>query len=165
MTVAKRTKGCQNAEMSEQPFWKTTKLSEMTDAQWESLCDGCGRCCLNKLEDWDSGEIHWTNIACSLLDHHTCKCGDYKNRFDTVPDCVKLSPEKIKNISWLPPTCAYRLVEEGKDLHPWHPLISKNADAVHEAGISVRGKIVGEEGLSPEDYEFHLVDWVMKNIE
>lgn len=139
------------------PFWKTKKLKEMTPTEWESLCDGCGRCCLNKLEDWDSGKIHLTNIACTLLDHGTCQCKDYENRFDTVPDCIQLSPEKLDTISWLPSSCAYRIVAEGGDLHWWHPLISGNAETVHEAGISVRGNVVSEDGLTAEDYEDYLI--------
>jgi len=142
-----------------EPFWKTTKLSEMTTQQWESLCDGCGRCCLNKLEDWDTGEIHWTNIACTLLDHDTCRCKDYENRFDTVPDCIQLSVEKMQTITWLPPTCAYRLLDEGKDLFWWHPLVSGDRETVHVAGKSVQGSVVSEEGLEPEDYEDFLVEW------
>ncbi len=136
----------------------------MSEAQWESLCDGCGRCCLNKLEDWDTGEIHWTNLACKLLDRHTCRCGDYQNRFAKVPDCIALSPGKVGELSWLPPTCAYRLVDEGKDLHDWHPLISGRPESVHEAGVSVRGRAISEEGLGPEDYEDHLVEWPGKGV-
>ena len=106
------------------PFWKQKKLQEMSKSEWESLCDGCGRCCLNKLEDWDTAEIYYTNIACSELDCDTCRCKSYDFRFDVVPDCIDLTPQKVEEITWLPPTCAYRLVKEGKDLHPWHPLIS-----------------------------------------
>ena len=134
----------------------------MTESEWESLCDGCGRCCLNKLEDWDTGEIHFTNIACILFDGQTCRCKDYEKRFSTVPDCVKLQPEDIANYPWLPPTCAYRLLEEGKDIPSWHPLKTGNQNTVHKAGISVRGRTISEDGLTPEDYEYHLVDWVNK---
>ena len=130
--------------------------------EWESLCDGCGRCCLNKLEDWDTGEIHFTNIACTLFDGDSCRCKNYERRFETVPDCVKLEPVDIKKYSWLPPTCAYRLLEEGNALRPWHRLISGDPNTVHEAGISVRGRTIPEDGLTPEDYEDHLVDWVAK---
>ena len=143
-------------------FWKTKTLEQMSEREWESLCDGCGRCCLNKLEDWDTGEIHYTNIACTLLDHETCRCCDYENRFVTVPDCVKLQPKDIGTYSWLPPSCAYRILEEGGDLPDWHPLISGSAQTVHDSGASVRGKCISESGLSPEDYEDHLVDWVGK---
>ena len=112
----------------------------------ESLCDGCARCCLNKLEDWDTGEIIWTNVACSLLDDGSCRCKDYHNRLETVPDCVPLDVEKVHTLTWLPPTCAYRLLDEGYDLYWWHPLVSGDPDTIHQAGISVRGKVVSEEG-------------------
>ncbi len=145
--------------MTEIPFWKRKTLHEMSSEEWESLCDGCGKCCLNKLEDWDTGEIYYTNIGCELLDCHTCRCKDYENRFDQVPDCIQLTPEKIETITWLPPTCAYRLVKEGKDLFEWHPLISGSRDTVHSAGISVQGRAVEDNGIAPEDYEDFLVDW------
>ena len=146
--------------MDEQvPFWKRKTLEEMTPDEWESLCDGCGRCCLNKLEDWDTGEIYWTNIACSELDCETCRCMNYEARFRLVPDCIDLTPEKVRELSWLPPTCGYRLVAEGKDLHDWHPLISGSADSVHDAGISVRGRVFPEGDLTVDDYEDHLVTW------
>ncbi len=147
---------------AENPFWEDKKLDEMNVQEWESLCDGCGRCCLNKLEDWDTGEVHFTNIACTLFDDHSCRCRDYENRFRTVPDCVKLAPADIKTYSWLPPSCAYRLLDEGKTLPSWHPLITGDPDSVHEAGISVRGRTISEDGLTPADYEDHLVDWVDK---
>lgn len=142
------------------PFWKVKTLSQMTEQEWESLCDGCGKCCLNKLEDWDTGEIHFTNIACTLFDDKTCRCSDYADRFATVPDCIKLKPDEIGNYPWLPKTCAYRRLHEGKDLLPWHPLISGNPNSVHKAGISVKGKTIPEDGMTPEDYEDHLVDWI-----
>lgn len=140
-------------------YWKEKSLAEMSSAEWEALCDGCGRCCLNKLEDWDTGEIHWTNVACRLLDGHSCACSDYSNRFDHVPDCIQLTPAKVSELGWLPPSCAYRLVHEGKDLMPWHHLISGSRETVHEAGVSVRGRCVPEDGIEPEDYEEHLVRW------
>lgn len=141
------------------PFWKTKSLGELSNAEWESLCDGCGRCCLNKLEDWDTGEIHWTNLACRLFDEARCRCTDYPNRFDKVPDCIQLTPENVARRGWLPPTCAYRLVAEGNDLRWWHPLVSGDPNTVHAAGISVRGRTVPEEGLEPEDYEDFVVEW------
>ncbi len=145
--------------MTEIPFWKRKTLHEMTSEEWESLCDGCGKCCLNKLEDWDTGEIYWTNIGCELLDCDTCRCKDYENRFEKVPDCIQLTPEKIETIRWLPPTCAYRLVKEGKDLFDWHPLVSGDPQSVHKAGISIQGRAVEDNGIKPEDYEDFLVDW------
>lgn len=147
--------------MSE-PFWKIKTLAQMSRAEWESLCDGCGRCCLNKLEDWDTGEIQYTDIACTLLDGHTCRCKDYANRLKLVPDCIDLSVRKLEELSWLPPTCAYRLIHEDKDLFDWHHLKSGSFDTVHEAGVSVRGRTVSEDGMSVEDYEDHLVTWPQK---
>lgn len=131
----------------------------MTNAEWESLCDGCARCCLNKLEDWDTGEIVWTSVACELLDGMSCRCKDYDNRMATVPDCIQLTPGEVRTLSWLPPTCAYRLVGEGKDLYWWHPLVSGDAATVHQAGISVQGRTVSEEGIEIEDYENYVVRW------
>jgi uncharacterized protein len=151
----------QNQEKREmiQPFWKRKKLAEMSRTEWESLCDGCGRCCLNKLEDWDTGEIYWTDIACELLDCNNCRCGDYANRFARMPDCIALDPDNVSTLGWLPPSCAYRLVHEGKDLYNWHHLISGSRETVHEAGISVQGRAVSGEGFEPEDYEDHIVTW------
>jgi uncharacterized protein len=141
------------------PFWKRKSLAEMTLPEWESLCDGCGRCCLNKLEDWDTGEVYWTDISCTLLDCRTCRCTDYGNRFSRVSDCIKLEPGNVATLGWLPPTCAYRLVQEGRDLYSWHHLLSGSRETVHQVGISVRGRTVPEDGLSLEDYEDHLVSW------
>lgn len=141
-------------------FWEKVPLVEMSDSQWESLCDGCGKCCLNKLEDWDTGEIFFTNIACTLFDDKTCQCKNYQNRFDTVPDCVKLQPGQIDKLPWLPKTCAYRLVHEGSPLPDWHYLICGDRDAVHKANVSVRGKTISEDGKTPEDYEDHVIDWI-----
>lgn len=141
------------------PFWKTTALEDMTQEQWESLCDGCARCCLNKLEDEDTLEISWTDVACRLLDGDTCRCRDYPNRQAQVPDCVGLTPNKVRTLSWLPPTCAYRLVAEGRDLYWWHPLVSGDPETVHAAGVSVRGKTVSEEGMGFEEWETRIVAW------
>ncbi len=139
------------------PFWKTKSLETMNEAEWESLCDGCGRCCLVKLEDEDTGKIHFTDVGCTLLDEHACRCKDYAHRQKRVSDCVRLTPEAVRKISWLPRTCGYRLVAEGKDLEWWHPLVSGSADTVHEAGISVRGRVSGPE----EDF---AVDGLMRRI-
>lgn len=145
--------------MSDMPFWKVKSLEEMSDDEWESLCDGCGRCCLNKLEDWETGEIAWTNIGCTLLDGTSCRCKDYENRQATVPDCIRLTTEEVRKITWLPPTCAYKLVRDGQELYWWHYLVSGDRNTVHEAGISVRGRTVPEDGIDVEDYQDYLVDW------
>ncbi|MCZ0737018.1 YcgN family cysteine cluster protein [Phreatobacter sp. AB_2022a] len=144
-----------------EPFWRRKPLEEMTSAEWESLCDGCARCCLNKLEEEETGVIHFTSVACTLLDGETCRCRDYDDRQAKVPDCVRLTPEDARSLPWLPPTCAYRLVAEGHDLYWWHPLVSGAAETVHQAGISVRGRITAWEHELAElqDLEDHLADW------
>ena len=142
------------------PFWKSKTLEALNPAEWESLCDGCGRCCLVKLEDEDSGEIHFTDIACRLFNARTCRCTDYAHRRRKVHDCIKLTPATVRSLSWLPPTCAYRLVAEGRDLAWWHPLVSGSAMSVHEAGVSVKGRIgVSEKEVRLADYPDHIVDW------
>ena len=141
-------------------FWRVKSLEEMSGAERESLCDGCGRCCLNKLEDWDSGEIVFTNVACTLFDEKTCRCRDYSNRTKVVSDCVPLSPEAVRELTWLPATCAYRRLAEGRDLAWWHPLVSGDPESVHRAGISVRGRVISEDGIDVEEYEAFVVDWV-----
>jgi len=139
------------------PFWRRKTLRQMTDAEWESLCDGCGKCCLNKLQDEDTGALAFTNVACDLLDPDTCRCSDYDHRWDHVPDCVKLVPRMIHKLAWLPSTCAYRLIAEGHDLPDWHPLNSGDPDSVHRAGVSVRGRVILEREAG--DLEDHVVDW------
>lgn len=143
-----------------EPFWKTTPLEAMSEAEWESLCDGCGKCCLAKLEDEDTGDIHWTSIGCRLFDAGACRCGDYANRFAKVSDCVKLTPQNVRTITWLPSTCGYRRVAEGRDLAAWHPLVSGRRDSVHEAGISMRGRITASEDdiEEVEEYFDHLLE-------
>jgi uncharacterized cysteine cluster protein YcgN (CxxCxxCC family) len=147
------------------PFWQRKPLAEMTNAEWESLCDGCARCCLNKLEDEDTGEIHWTDVACRLLDGDSCRCRDYPNRQAKVPDCVALTADNVTALSWLPPTCAYRLVGEGRDLYWWHPLVSGDPETVHAAGISVRGRTVSEKGMPFADWEKRVVAWPGEGVE
>ena len=145
--------------MSELPFWRRKTLAEMTAAEWESLCDGCGKCCLVKLEDADSGEIHFTDVACHLLDLGSCRCGDYARRKSIVADCVVLTPEAVGDLSWMPSTCGYRLVAEGKALAWWHPLVSGDPETVHRAGISVRGRATTERRVPDAELEDHIVTW------
>jgi uncharacterized cysteine cluster protein YcgN (CxxCxxCC family) len=138
-------------------FWDEKTLEQMTPAEWESLCDGCGRCCLHKLRDEDTDELHFTSVACRLLDLQSCRCGDYANRRRLVPDCLRLTPSLVREIDWLPPSCAYRRLAEGKALAWWHPLVSGDPDTVHQSGVSVRGRVVGEREAGPvEDY---IADW------
>ncbi|UXS03005.1 YcgN family cysteine cluster protein [Agrobacterium tumefaciens] len=145
--------------MNDAPFWKTKTLEQMTGEEWESLCDGCGLCCLNKLEDWDTGEVVFTSVRCQLLDGESCRCSDYENRRATVPDCIQLDLKKVDEIGWLPPTCAYALVRDGKDLYWWHYLISGDTETVHQAGISARGRTVSETDVDVDDFEDYVVDW------
>lgn len=140
------------------PFWETKTLETMTSLEWESLCDRCGRCCMVKLEDEDSGRIYRTDIACRLFDEDTCACRSYAARQKKVADCVRLTPEAVRSLNWLPETCAYRLVAEGRPLASWHPLLSGRAESVHEAGISVRGRIGGtERSVKVRDYVHHII--------
>ncbi len=138
-------------------FWRTKTLAEMSRAEWESLCDGCGRCCLHKLRDDETGEVEFTNVACRLLDTGTARCRDYTNRKSRVPDCVKLTPKRLETVDWLPPSCAYRRLHEGKDLPVWHPLRSGRAESVAEAGASVAGRCIDERDAGP--LEHHVTDW------
>ncbi len=144
------------------PFWKKP-LAEMTRAQWERLCDGCGRCCLIKLEDEDTGRIHHTSVACKLLDRQSCRCRDYSGRKTIVPDCVRLTLSKLVKIRWLPPSCAYRLRLEGRDLPPWHPLLSGDPDSVRRAGVSAARRIeAGEDEVETDDLPQFIRLWPQK---
>lgn len=147
---------CAGVMPGDPPFWKTKPLAAMTREEWEQLCDGCGRCCLNKLEDEDTGKFLYTRAACKLLDLGTCRCTDYANRAARVPDCVTLTPDNIGSLGWLPRTCAYRLLDEGKPLAWWHPLLSGRAETVREAGISVTEEAYSEDGLSVDDLVDHI---------
>jgi uncharacterized cysteine cluster protein YcgN (CxxCxxCC family) len=141
----------------EKPFWRTKRLDEMTREEWESLCDGCGRCCLHKLRDEETERVHFTNVACRLLDLGTCRCKDYPRRQVRVPDCVALSPRELAEIDWLPPSCAYHLLAKGQELPDWHPLISGDPESVARAGVSVAGRVVAERDAG--DLEHHVVAW------
>lgn len=137
-------------------FWEEKPLSAMNRAEWEMLCDGCGKCCLHKLEDEVTGEIFPTNVACRLLDRRNGTCRDYKHRRRFVPDCVQLNPAKLRTLDWLPSTCAYRLLGAGRPLYDWHPLVSGDPESVHRAGVSVRGWTVSEDEVG--ELEDHVVD-------
>ncbi|MDE2487597.1 MAG: YcgN family cysteine cluster protein [Alphaproteobacteria bacterium] len=138
--------------MAGEPFWRRKRLTEMTAAEWESLCDGCGLCCLVRFEDEDTGEIIPTRVHCKLFDPELCRCTDYANRKRHVPDCIKLTPGNIEALEWMPKSCAYRRLHEGRDLAPWHPLVSGDPESVHRAGVSVRGQTINESVLAdPED--------------
>ena len=145
--------------MSEQPFWQSKRLDEMTPAEWESLCDGCGRCCLLKLMDEESEAVDYTDVACRLLDLGSCRCTDYANRRRRVRDCVQLTPARLAELSWMPSTCAYRLLHEGRALYWWHPLVSGDPATVVAAGISVAGRVVSERQVRDEELEDHIVSW------
>ena len=125
-------------------FWKRKSLAEMNSTEWESLCDGCGLCCMHKVEEEETGEVFYTDLACKLLDLDTCRCTDYANRVKKVADCLVITPDATEVFDWLPASCAYRLIARGEDLFDWHPLKSGDPNSVHEAGISVRGKVVSE---------------------
>ena len=140
-------------------WWKEKSLAEMSPEEWESLCDGCGKCCLVKLEDPDEGKVHFTDVACHLLDGGTCRCRDYQQRKTLVPDCVVLEPGNIAGLNFMPSTCAYRLLSEGRDLPSWHHLVCGDPRAVHLAGISVQGKVLSERDVPDEDLEDHIVEW------
>ena len=140
-------------------FRETTDLVDMTRAEWEALCDGCGKCCLLKLEDDATGDVHYTDVACRLFDDKTCSCGNYPLRKQMVAGCVVLTPENIeRNAHWMPSTCAYRLLEEGDTLPIWHPLISGDPASVQEAGISMHGKTVAEYEVEEDDWEDHVIE-------
>jgi hypothetical protein len=146
--------------MEEAPFWETKSLAEMTPREFERVCDGCARCCLSKIEDADTGVVHYTDVACKLLDAEACRCRDYGHRLRRVPDCLKITPKTAKKWTWLPPTCAYRLLAEGRPLYWWHPLVSGDPDTVHVAGVSVRGRTAGsEEDFSDDEMAHRLVTW------
>ncbi len=140
-------------------FWEKVPLKNMSPREWEALCDGCGKCCLNKLEDPDTGEVALTRVACRLLDNETCRCGQYDIRKQLVPECIVMTPSNIaKHAYWMPRTCAYRLLWEGKTLYDWHPLISGTPQSVHDAGVSVQGWTVPEFEIHEDDWEDYIIE-------
>lgn len=148
--------------MNDKKFFETTALEDMSPEQWESLCDGCGKCCLIKLEDEDTLELLHTNVICRLIDQGSCQCSQYPERSRLVPDCVTMTPRNVPTLSWMPRTCAYRLLSEGKKLPWWHPLVSNDPTTVHSAGISVRGRVISERDAG--DLEDYIVDWPDEEI-
>jgi len=144
--------------MPDDRYWETVPLSAMTPEQWEALCDGCGKCCLEKLEDEDTGRIYYTNVACKLLDRDSCRCADYTNRAAIVSDCITLTMAALENPRWLPSTCAYRLLAQKRPLPSWHPLITGDRGSVQEAGQSIYSRAISAENAGP--LILHLVDWV-----
>ena len=139
-------------------FWEQKTLSEMTTQEWESLCDNCGKCCLHKLEDDDTGEIFYTSVVCNLIDLKTCRCTRYSERCKLVPECLDLKQHDFADFNWLPSTCAYKLLADGKDLPAWHPLVSKHPESVHEAGVSIRSYAMKEAEV--ESTEDHVIEWL-----
>jgi uncharacterized cysteine cluster protein YcgN (CxxCxxCC family) len=139
--------------MGERPFWERKTLDEMDAAEWEALCDGCAQCCLVKLEDAETGEVACTDVACALLDISACRCRDYANRGARIAGCLRLDPDSVAALSWLPQSCAYRLVAEGRPLYRWHKLISGDPESVHQAGVSVRGFAVEEASVPARELE------------
>ena len=142
-----------------EPFWKTKTLEEMTPEEWEAVCDGCAKCCLVKLEDEDTGDIAYTRLHCRLLDGNTCRCSNYAKRKQLVPDCVTLTPKAISEIKWMPDTCAYKLLQKGEPLPPWHHLVSGDQQTIHDTGHSVRGRTRSEDEVDEEDLDDWVIDW------
>ena len=140
-------------------FWKTIPLDQLDKNQWESLCDGCGKCCVLKLEDADTGVIHFTDVSCKLLDCQTARCTKYAERESFVPDCVSLTPDNLRMLRWMPKSCAYRLISENKDLPDWHPLITGNLDSTRQAGHSVAARVVTEASVDEDDLPNHITNW------
>lgn len=143
-----------------QQFWQQKSLRELNKEEWESLCDGCAKCCLIKLQDEDTDEVAYTNVACQYMDYNNCQCTEYQERNTLVPNCVWLKPEMVDEFFWLPTTCAYRLVSESKDLPDWHPLISGDKDSVHRAEISIKDRAYNENDIHPDELEEYIIHWV-----
>lgn len=140
------------------PFWEVKTLDEMSPEEWDRLCDGCARCCLIKLEDEDTGDIHTTRLACSLLDVGSCRCRNYVNRFKVMDDCLEVSTRTLESLDWLPASCAYRRLADGRGLAWWHPLVSGSPETVHDAGISVRSFARSERGIKKTSFHRYIID-------
>lgn len=140
----------------QKPFWQRKSLNEMSADEWEALCDGCAQCCIIKFEDVDTKELFFTDVVCQYLDIPTCRCSAYRQRSQLVPTCLVLTPNLVRQLTWMPKTCAYRLLAEGKPLPWWHPLVSGNVDTVHLAGASVQGKVISEKGIPEDELEEHI---------
>ena len=141
------------------PFWETKRLDEMTTAEWEAVCDGCGLCCLVRFEDEETLEVIPTRVHCKLFDPEACRCSDYENRKQHVPDCIKLTPQNVEQLAWMPKSCGYRRVHEGRGLAWWHPLVSGDPETVHAAGVSVRGETISENELDDAEDALDHAAW------
>jgi uncharacterized cysteine cluster protein YcgN (CxxCxxCC family) len=146
--------------VAREKFWETTPLGELTPEEWEALCDGCGKCCLHKLEDADTGDVFYTRVACELLESSSCRCRDYRQRQRLVAACMVLRPEDSADFDYLPATCAYRLRAQGEALPAWHYLVSGDPQQVHALGLSVRGRVLSAEFVHPDGFEEHIIHWV-----
>ena len=150
--------------MANQKFWKTKKLSELNHDEWESLCDNCGKCCVIKLINEKTNELFYTNVSCHLLDTNCCKCKDYENRKKLVPDCVKLTPKNLNQLDWMPNTCAYKLIHEGKELPDWHPLIQKTSKDINMENYSVAKRVISEKDINMEKITDYIFDWEKEEL-
>ena len=140
-------------------FWETKSLVDMSNSEWESLCDKCGKCCVIKLEDYDNKEIHYTNVSCKLLCENTASCSDYHNRKSLVKDCIILSPENLKDLKWMPDTCAYKLLDKGEQLPYWHPLICGNEEDIVKSGNSVKNRVTSEINVKVKNLPNYIFNW------
>ena len=143
--------------MSAKPFWQEKSLQEMTPQEWESLCDGCAKCCLHKLQDDETDEVYYTAVHCRYMERNTCRCTVYEERNTKVPECVWLTPDQASEFFWLPPTCGYRLLAEGKDLPDWHPLITGDPQSVHTSGMSIRNTGIPDNQVKEDDWEDYII--------
>lgn len=145
--------------MTQEPFWKAKTLQEMSRDEWESLCDNCGKCCCFRLQDEDTDDVYITDVACKLFDDQSCTCTDYPNRSVKVPDCVTITPDNVHDLTWMPQTCAYRLIAQGSDLPPYHHLVTGSRTTIHETGWSVQGAVQSENDIEEDQLPYHIVIW------